>query len=320
MKTFYNEISPFAAKWLRNLSEAGLIASGHVEETPIEKLKADQLTGIERAHFFAGIGGWDYALKLAGWPEEWPVWTGSCPCQPFSSAGKQGGGNKTSAISGPISANSSPHDALQLFLENRLRAALDVNGSPEYVLTWKLWDINSGPPICALRASARRTSDNAFSGWPTPTINDTGINETARKGSDSLSVAANLAGWSTPSSRDWKDSPGMATEGTNPDGSKRKRLDQLPRQAQLAGWATPRAEDSESSGMRHSRGVADTLSAQTGQDLTSSGVGTKKSGVLSPAHSRWLMGFPSSWDQVSPSPIKAGRGSSKVTATPSTLL
>ncbi len=77
-----------------------------------------------------------------------------------------------------------------------------------------------------------------------------------------------LVAWPTCSARDWKDSPGMATTGVNPDGSERSRLDQLPRVAALAApWATPRAEDAESSGMRHSRGVADTLSAQVGQDL-----------------------------------------------------
>lgn len=65
--------------------------------------------------------------------------------------------------------------------------------------------------------------------------------------------------------------------------------------ALTAGWATPRAEDAESSGMRHNRGVADTLSAQTGQDLTSSPVATEKRGVLNPALSRWLMAYPLEW-------------------------
>ncbi|MCS5931780.1 DNA cytosine methyltransferase [Klebsiella pneumoniae subsp. pneumoniae] len=30
-------------------------------------------------------------LRLAGWPDDKPVWTGSCPCQPFSAAGKGDG-------------------------------------------------------------------------------------------------------------------------------------------------------------------------------------------------------------------------------------
>jgi DNA (cytosine-5)-methyltransferase 1 len=86
--TLYNEIDPFAAAWLRELIAAGHIAPGTVDETPIQELSADALRAARRVHFFAGIGGWDYALRLAGWPDDLPVWTGSCPCQPFSAAGK----------------------------------------------------------------------------------------------------------------------------------------------------------------------------------------------------------------------------------------
>ena len=140
-------------------------------------------------------------------------------------------------------------------------------------------------------------------------------------GGADLQEIALLAGWPTCSSRDWKDSPGMSTTGTNPDGTQRTRLDQLPRVAQLAGWATPRAEDAESAGMRHSRGVADTLSAQVGQDLTSSPAGTEKRGALNPAHSRWLMGFPAVWDSCGATAMqscqKSPRNSSRRALKPS---
>jgi DNA (cytosine-5)-methyltransferase 1 len=89
MKAFYNENDPWAAAWLRGLSDAGSITKGTVCDETIEKLSGSDLHGFERVHFFAGIGGWDYALRLAGWPEGREVWTGSCPCQPFSAAGKQ---------------------------------------------------------------------------------------------------------------------------------------------------------------------------------------------------------------------------------------
>ena len=91
MTAYYNEIDPYAAQWLRNLIAASHIAPGDVDERSIVDVKPDDLKGYEQCHFFAGIGGWSYALRLAGWSDDRAVWTGSCPCQPLSSAGKQKG-------------------------------------------------------------------------------------------------------------------------------------------------------------------------------------------------------------------------------------
>lgn len=88
MTAYYNEFDPYAAQWLRNLSAAGLIAKGEVDERSITEVQPEDIKGFTQCHFFAGIGGWSLAARLAGWADERPLWTGSCPCQPFSVAGK----------------------------------------------------------------------------------------------------------------------------------------------------------------------------------------------------------------------------------------
>jgi DNA (cytosine-5)-methyltransferase 1 len=91
MTAYYNEIDPFAAAWLRNLIAAGRIAPGDVDTRSIVDVGPDDLRGYTQCHFFAGIAGWSAALRMAGWADDREIWTGSCPCQPFSAAGKQRG-------------------------------------------------------------------------------------------------------------------------------------------------------------------------------------------------------------------------------------
>lgn len=158
--------------------------------------------------------------------------------------------------SGPLWGDLSPSAGLQLSLASRLQARLGGDGSPEYGLTWKAWAIGSGPPICALRASGRRTSGNACSGWPTP-------NAGPQNDGDST--------WEARRAR-------IKAERKNGNGFGMT----LGMAAQTAGWATPRSEDAESAGMRHSRGKADTLSAQAGQDLAMAGWATPTAHDQSP--------------------------------------
>ncbi|MGT3367114.1 DNA cytosine methyltransferase [Escherichia coli] len=86
---YYNEWDKGAAAWLRELIKQGHIPFGVVDERSITEVKPEDLDGFTQCHFFAGIGGWPLALRLAGVPEDAPLWTGSPPCQPFSAAGKQ---------------------------------------------------------------------------------------------------------------------------------------------------------------------------------------------------------------------------------------
>ena len=122
-------------------------------------------------------------------------------------------GLMTKDISGQISPGSLDSAILQLSLESRLQARLQGIGSTLYKLTWKAWATPLGLSRTRLRASVRRTSATA------------------------------LTGWATAAARDYKDTAGMAATATNPDGSTRNRLDQLPRQAAIAGWTTPQAHD-----------------------------------------------------------------------------
>lgn len=184
--------------------------------------------------------------------------------------------------SGPLFTASSPSAALQLSLENRLRAVTDVNGSPEYELTWKHWDMPSGVPICALVASARRTSGNGCTGWPTPVVNDGTGSQYAYAGGDhskpvlKLPGAAQMAGWATPTTRDHKD--GASTlENTPVNGL-------LGRQVSLSPALTE-----------------------------NSAVSQPKRASLNPRFSLWLIGFPIEWarcaERVMRSPRKLQRNS-----------
>jgi len=181
-------------------------------------------------------------------------------------------------ISGPFSIASSSSAVLQLSLESKLRAALDVNGSPEYALIWSTWDMPLGPPICRLRASAPHTSGSDCSGWPTPAVTNAhrgGMIERTTGRRRNLQDSALLAGWATPTSRDHK--------------SDRNRKGE-------ANWGTK--------GRPLTRQV---LWTDPGATLSESIAGTGGSGALNPAFSRWLMGFPTAWDACAPMATRSSR-------------
>ena len=196
-------------------------------------------------------------------------------------------GSTTSGTFGPSGSTSSSSAALASSLVSRLKQRLGTVGSTLFKLTWKESVTPSRLSVSLLRASVRRISDSACGSWPTPIANDAlgsthcyGPKKPDGTRAEHLKLpgAAALAGWVTTTTRDWKDSPGMATSG--PDG--RSRLDQLPRQAQLMDF---------------------------GQTPTGSPAATASGGQLNPAHSRWLMGLPPEWDDCAPTAMPSSRKS-----------
>ena len=171
---YFNDHEPFCTNWLGRLWPNSTISRCDVAD-----IGAEELEEHHRVHLFAGIGGWEYALRLAEWPEELEAWTGSCPCQPFSAGGKRLA-HADSRDSWPSFSRLVNKCHPPVIFGEQVASDLGRSGSLEYDMTWKRWDMPSGEPICRLAALGRRISVLDSGGWP-------------------------IAGWLTPTARDYKD-------------------------------------------------------------------------------------------------------------------
>ena len=177
-----------------------------------------------------------------------------------SPPGGMSGASQTSGTSGPSGVILSASAVLQLYLESRLRQNLDVNGSLESEMTWRHWDMPSGPPICALRVSGHRTVDNGFTGWPTP---------------DTVAIG----------------------DGTDFETQRLALLERRKRTKAAVKAGKTKAGSGRSMTLQM---AAQSLSQVSGTDMTSPSAEPSmvapSTGALNPAFPRWLMGYPAAWD------------------------
>lgn len=215
----------------------------------------------------------------------------------------------TNAISGQNSGGLSPSVDLQRSLENRLRANLEGLGSPEYGLTWKHWDMPSGQPICALRASGHhisvKDSIGERYGYPTPQVRD-GKGAQGRAGIPSgrptpmagskATETYNEAGNTDSSRRTVALAQGIALSGVKPP---REHDKGVPLSQQVVGWATPRTADGGKNVRSMEGALREVVRKGAANDLGTTSMlshaGTEKPGALAPAFSLWLQGFPQEW-------------------------
>ncbi len=284
---YHNEIEPFARKWIRELMREGAIPEGDIDGRDIRDVCAADIIDYTQVHLFSGIAGWSYALDLAGWPVSREVWTCSCPCQPFSQAGS-GAGFADERHLWPsafwLIEQCRPATIFGEQVASPLgRAWLDLVFSDLEGIGYAC----GAALLCSAGVGAPNERHRNSNGAGLP-----------------LTMAAQLAGWPTPTAK-----RKAGGEYTDPEKAYLRAIgphaNDLQDFAQLAAWATPATRDyrtpnhvkwSERGGGKKGEQLQNQVAHMIpGASLNGLPAATERCGLLNPAFSLWLQGFPGMW-------------------------
>ena len=308
-----NENNPYAAQWLRNLIAKGHLPNGRVDDRSILAVPLDDVPIGGQCHFFAGIGGWPYALELAGWPAEREVWTASLPCQPLSVAGQRRGAlderhlwpafhrlvaeRRPATIFGEQVASADGREWLAAVRH-------DLEGDGYAVGTACLPACSVGAPHRRYRLFWLAHAQGERSGGDARELSRPRLTQSESRPAVESGILGDMraAGFVADAESDGRQGRSL---------TKRRRTadrNSAGRQFIWPGWPTP-LEDDANNGTRATGNYQSLTRTALGTAPIGSGAETKNTGQLNPAHSRWLMGYPVAWDDCAPTATPSSRKS-----------